>query len=338
MNMADVIGRHLVQDNLFTSDDNMFISKSPFSAFGSNETDELVFKGRTTYMNPEHIALQVQMGYLRVRDEDTLDLKILIALDELEFATSRMITIYLNLKGIDIHQKKVQNRLIYMTRLKVLSSYEFVSKDENGVQRRCHASIYFLDAASVFIMKSQDINISYKFDKLAVSLKSKDGIKKTLARNQLMLKYIQEITNISFVKKKPEYSLPNNKKYIPSLQIVIDYENTNHHLFFEVVRSFKGWEENIRNKLENAKLFIETFKANALMPQLPIIVLVGEDDKHSFEIMKFMMTSKLIPNSYNYIFTTDNRVMTNKVNNSLFRFAVEENKANIRTLNIEMFK
>lgn len=335
MHKSDIIGRHLVQDNLFTSDDNMFISKSPFSAFENNELDELVYKGRTSYMNAEHIALQVQMGYLRVRDDDTLDLEILIALDELEFATSRMITIYLNLRGVDIHQRKVQNRLVYMNKLKVLSSYEFVSRDKDGVQRRSHASIYFLDAASIFILKSQDVKTSFK---LETALKSKKGIKKILARNQLMLKYVQEIKNIKYTKNNPIYKLPNSDIYSPNLQIVFDYKDKNQHMFFEIVRSFEGWEQKIISKLDKAKLFIESFKPSATIPLPPTIVLVGEDDKHSFDIMKFILINELTPLNYHFIFTTDNRIMTSQINNSMFRFAVEDNKASIRTLNMELFE
>lgn len=335
MKATDIIGRHLVQDNLFTSDKDIFISKSPYSAFENKESDELVFKGRTDFVNPELIAMQVQKGYLRIKDEDTTDLSILLALDELEFASSRMITIYLNLTGIDIHQRKVQDRLTYMSRLKVLSSYEFVSKDKNGVQKRSHSSIYFLDAASIILLRSQDIWTSFK---LETALKSKKGIKEVLARNQLMLKYVQDIKNINYTTNNPIYKLPSSEVYRPNLQIVFDHEGKNQHLFFEVARTFEGWEKKIIGKLERAKLFIENFETSNSIPQAPIIVIIAENDQHSFDIMKLIISLNLTPENYNYIFTTDGRTLTSQIDNSIFRFVVSDNKASIRTLNMTLFQ
>lgn len=335
MKISDIIGRHLVQDNLFTSDKNIFVSKSPYSAFENKESEELIFKGRTDFVNPELIAMQVQKGYLKIKDEETIDLSILIALDELEFASSRMITIYLNLTGIDIHQRKIQNRLTYMSRLKVLSSYEFASKDKNGVQRRSHSSIYFLDAASIILLRSQDIWTTFK---LETALKSKKGIKEVLARNQLVLKYLQEINNIKYTTNNPIYKLHNGLVYRPHVQIVFEHEDKNQHIFFEVARSFEGWQKKIISKLEKAKLFIESYEPSNSIPQTPIIVIIAENDQHSFDIMKLIISLDLIPENYNYIFTTDGRTITNQIDNSIFRFVVSDNKASIRTLNMTLFQ
>lgn len=335
MHKSQIIGRDRVQEALFTTDNKITVSKSPFSAFESNEESELVFKGRTTYMNTEHIILQVNNGNLKIKDEDTTDLEILKALDELEFATSRMITIYLNLIGTYISQEKVQKRLYTMNKLRVLSCYEFRSKDKNGNEKYSHASVYFLDVASLFLLKSQGITTKYK---LETTLKSKTGIKEVLSRNQLMLIYAENIKNINYTKNNPIYTLPNGDKYIPGLQIVLDYKDKMHHMIFEIIRSFDGWEQKIVEQLYKYKYFIETFKPSKTINEPPRMVLVAEDDHHAFNVMKLILENNLVVQSNPYYYTTDNRLITSDIVNSLFRFVIEDNVAKAKILTIDLFE
>ncbi|MCK9470661.1 MAG: hypothetical protein M0Q88_02780 [Bacilli bacterium] len=334
MDKSEINGRDLVKNSLLINDEDIVISKSPFSAFENIESEELVYKGSTTYMNAEHITLQVHMGYLKVKDDDTIDLEILKALDELEFAISRMITIYLNLKGIDIHQKKVQKRLSYLNRLRIISSYELKSTDKDGNIKKSPTPIYFLDKASVFILKSQGIKTNYR---LETALKSKNGIKEILSRNQLMLKYTSTIKNINFTKNNPTYKLQNGNEYQPHLQIVFDNKGKNQYILFEFIRSYDGWQDKLINKLDKCKYVIESFTPSKTIPSVPLVILVAEDDKHALDIMKLIIKNDLTIKNSPYLFTTDNRTLTSPLNQSIFRFGVEDNKPVIKTLSIELF-
>ncbi|MCQ4924823.1 hypothetical protein NE686_17105 [Tissierella carlieri] len=334
MQKSQIVGRDKVQDSLFTTNKDITVSKSPFSAFESNEESELVLKGRTTYMNAEQIALQVNNGYLKIKDEDTTDLEILKALVELEFATSRMITIYLNLTGTYIHQEKIQTRLKSMTKLKVLSCYEFKSKGKDGKEKYSHASVYFLDIASVYLLKSQGINTSFKLETV---LKSKNGIKEILARNQLMLIYVERIKNINYTRNNPLFKVRNGEDYQPHLEIAFDFKGTMHYMLFEIIRSYDGWRKNIVKKLYSYKLFIENFTPSKRITQLPNIVLVAEDDLHAYDVMNLILENDLMIENGQYLFSTDNRLVTSDVVNSMFRISFEDEDFKTIVLKIALF-
>ena len=104
MQSSNIINRKKVFKNLYTSDSDIFVSKSPFSAFENKEDEELVYRGRTSPISMEHIMMNVKLGYVKLED-DGMNLEILKSLNELYYATSRMVTIYLNLLGIDVKQK-----------------------------------------------------------------------------------------------------------------------------------------------------------------------------------------------------------------------------------------
>lgn len=334
MHKLEVVNRSCIDDNLFTKDNEIFISKSPFSAFENIEADELVFRGKKTFVNVERIMLQVQMGYIKIKDGDTIDLEILKALNELEFATSRMVTVYLNLKGIDVHQKQISKRLRYLNNQRVLSSYEFKSKDQDGNERISPVPIFYLDTIASVLLRSQDI--PSRFD-LETALRSKDGIKETLARNQLMLIYWTKITNIEYSKNNPSYNLRDGSMLEPHLQVVLDYEQKNHHMFFEVVRSFEGWENKLLNRLDKYTLFYEQFSPSKTIPFAPLFVFLAEDDVHAVSTMKLILNNDIVFKNQEFIFTTDTRILGDSFSKSLFRFTLEGNVAHLTTVTNSLF-
>lgn len=336
MQGSQIIGRNNVKNALLTNNDEIIVSKSPFSAFSTKEEDEIVFKGNKGFMNPELIALHVEEGILKIHDDDNIDLEILKSLIELQYANSRMITMYLNLLGINVNQTKVKKRLKYMnSSVKIISAKEFRSKNKEGKVISSPTSIYYLNKASIIILESQEIKISYD---LQIALKSKNGIKEILARNQFMLEYALNVKNIKYTKFNPIHKLKNGEEYSPNLQIAIDYKEKTQHMMFEVVRGFDGWEKKLIDKLELCKHFIESFIPSKTMGESPLVIIAAEDDHHAFAIMKLLLANDLIVKSNPYLFTTDNRIITSKINNSIFRFAIENNKATAKILDIEMFK
>lgn len=334
MHKSEIVGRDLVDRNVFVNNDEIFVSKSPFSAFEEHEKDELVFKGSKDFFKSEQIILKVQNGQIKIKDDDSIDLDILIAIDELEFATSRMIAIYLNLKGISIKQKTIQNRLRVLNNSKIISAYELRSIDSDGNEKTFCGSIYCLDIGSSLIFRSQGIKSPFRAE---LALKPKKYVKEILARNQLMLTYIQEIKNILYTKNNPFYSLSTGKQLIPHLQIVFEYQRTKQHMFFEVIRSFTGWKDKLLEQIFNYKTFLEEFQPSKAIPNIPIVVLVAEDDKHAFNILKVIMENNLLAKNYSYLFTTDTRILTQEIHKSIFNFLIEEDVAKIQILNTELF-
>lgn len=324
MQSSEIVNRGPMSHRIFTGNDQIEVSKSPYAAYENSEEQEVVFKGKQVFVNIEKIILHAQMGNLKIKDDDNIDLEILKSLIELEFGTSRMITQYLYIKGIDISQKVIQKRLVYLSKIKAVSAYEFRSKDKQGNIRRSHTSVYFLDTASEFILKSQKIAI-YP-ENLNGPLKSKSGVKEALSRNQLMLSYISMVKNIDFAKISPTYKLTTGETLIPDLLISFDNKGKSEYFFFEVVRSFAGWEKRLLEKQSLYKKFIEGFKPSKKIPNVPQLILVAEDDVHAFKIFKTMLMNDCMPENQQYIYTTDNRVISDRIHdNGLFVFKLQEN-------------
>lgn len=337
MHKSEIVNRGPANDNLFIVNKNINVSKSPYAAYEDKEEEELVYKGKRQYVNIENIILQAQIGNLKIRDDDNIDLEILKTLMELEFATSRMITNYLYIKGFDKHQKEIQKRLIYLSKIKAVSAYEFRSKDKDGNERRSHTSIYYLDSGSEFILKSQSIQISK--DNLNASLKSKCGIKEALSRNQLMLSYVSHIENIEFTKISPTYKLAGGENLIPDLLMVFNKDNKKEYFFFEVIRAYSGWQNKMIQKQMQYKQFIEGFNPSKTIQTVPQLIIVGEDDVHAFDIFKTLLLNDCIPKNQRYIFTTDNRVLSEKIkDNGLFIFDLKENnEVHLNIINPKLF-
>lgn len=333
MQGLDIINREKVYKNLYTTDDDIFISKSPFSAFENKEDEELVYRGRTSPISMEHIMMNVKSGFVKL-EGDGIDLEVLKALNELGYATSRMVTIYLNLLGIDAKQEKVHKRLRYLNRIKILSSYEFQSKDEDGNIKKSHVPVYFLDKGGVTILNSWEIPCYWD---IGDTIRPKHGIKEILARNQLMLTYLVRIKNIEYTKIQPMYRLPNNEKFYPDLQIVFNSNNGLQHLFFEIVRTFNGWKSKLIRRLEQYKLFYENFAPSKTIPNVPILIIVSENDPHSYNILKVIAQNQLIIPQIEYLFTTDTRVISSEINRSIVKFEPNDDEISIIVLNFSLF-
>lgn len=337
MQGSDIVNREEVYNALYTPDDKIFVSKSPFSAYENREDEELVYRGRKTNISMEHIMMQVKLGYVKI-EGDTIDLEILKVLNELEYATSRMVTIYLNLIGIKISQEKVHKRLRYLNKIKIISSYEFQSKDEDGNIRKSQVPTYFLDRAGVEILKSRDIPCYWE---LKDTIKPKHGIKEILSRNQLMLTYLVKIKNIEYTKIKPMYKLYDGEQFFPELQIVFTNpkNNISQHIFFETVRTFDGWERKLVNKLRQYEKFYEYFKPSNKIPSIPLLVFVSENDPHSYKILSVIAKNDIrLKGLEDYLFTTDTRVITDEINRSIVRFKVIDNDSlEIEALNFNLF-
>ena len=333
MQGTDIVNRERVYRNLYTADGDIFVSKSPFSAFENKEDEELVYRGRTSPISMEHIMMNVKSGFVKL-EGDGIDLEILKCLNELEYATSRMVTIYLNLIGIDVKQNKVHKRLRYLNKIKILSSYEFQSKDEDGNVRRSHVPVYFLDRGGTMILNSWEIPCYWD---IGDTIKPKHGIKEILARNQLMLTYLIKIKNIEYTKIQPMYKLSNDERLHPDLQIVFNTDKGPQHLFFEIVRTFNGWENKLIRRLEQFKIFYDDFKPSKTIPNTPILIFVAENDPHSYNILKTIATNQIVIPGIEYLFTTDTRVISRDINRSIVKFELKDNEVSIIVLDFSIF-
>lgn len=335
MQGSDIINREAVYKNLFTADGDIFVSKSPFSAYENKEDEELVCRNSNNpYINMEHVIMNIRSGFIKLEGEDNIDLEILKSLNELGYATSRMITIYLNLLGSDIKQRKIHKRLRYLSRFKIVSSYEFQSKDKDGNIKKSHTPAYFLDENGIMILNNWRIPCYWN---LWDTVGPKYGIKEALSRNQLMLTYLIKIKNIEYTRINPMYELVVKERFFPNLQIVFNSENGQQHLFFEIVRTFNGWENQLIEKLKQYKIFYENFTPSKTIPKTPILIIVSEDDPHSYNILKEIAANQISIPEIEYLFTTDARIISEQINKSITKFEFKEDEVNIVVLNFNLF-
>lgn len=314
--------------NLFVEDSQIQVSKSPFSAY---EGERKKFDGRLNSISLDHIMIKVKR-----EDVFGVDFDILEAVSELEFSTSRMITQYLNLKGINIQQDKVQNRLNFMNRLTLVSRYKIVN-DEAETNTR----IYCLERVGKYLLLSREIPCSWVATDSARPLPI---MKRILARNQVLLTYRSRLGNVGSYAKNPVFkNVVTNKDFKPDLLLILtDAEGVNKPFVFVVTRSYDGFMEKTVNDLAAYCEFVENFSPTPDMLEPPQLIIVGEDDKHLFEVFKQVLTHKLQAADREFLYTSDLRVICGELNRSLIKFTlIKENekiKPKIVELNSELLK
>ncbi len=313
---------------LFVEDTDILVTKSPFSAY---EGERKKFDGRLNGISLDHIMIKVKR-----EDVFGVDFDILEAISELEFATSRMITQYLNLKGIKIEQGKVQNRLNFLNKLTIISRYKIVN-DESETNTR----IYCLERVGKYLLISRDIPCKWVATDSARPLSM---MKRILARNQVILTYKSRVDNIEKYTVNPIHKIrATNKDLKTDLQIVFNnHQGMNETYLFEVARSYEGCLEKTVETLKTYKEYVDYFSPTPTMTEPPRLILVGEDDKHLFEIFKQVLTHKIQPSNRDFLYTSDLRVIGGELSRSLIQFTiVKENnkfKPKIQELNFDLLK
>jgi len=293
--------------NLFVEDKDIVVSKSPFSTY---EGEKRKFDGRKTNISTDHIMIKVKR-----EDVFGVDYDIIKAIYDLHFSTSRMITQHLNLKGIDIDQSKVQNRLNFLNRLNIISRYKIVN-DETVANTR----FYCLENMGRVLLLSRDYKCHWKQTDSAVDLKK---MKTVLARNQVLLTYRKKLKSIESYRDSD--ILDGNIN--PDLEIIINGKNDKKNkMWFVVERSYEGWEDNIERKLRFFKSYLDNYKPKQGFTSPPAVVIVGEDDRHLFEVFKIILKEKLNPVESFFLYTSDLRVISKDIDKSLIEFTLEKDK------------
>lgn len=316
-----------MEGNLLVQDEEILVSKSPFSAFPA---EKMIYDGRISPISIEHIMLKVKRGHVY-----GADFVILEALSELEFATSRMVTQYLNLKNIDISQSKVSNRLKFMNKTNIISRFKFES-DEG----KLNVKAYCLERAGKYLLLSRNYKCYWK---MTDNTRPIQVVKKILARNQVLLSYRTKIPNVLRYSINPRFKLlKSNSFFNPSLKVDLKHGEEQEYILFEIFRGYDGFEDEIGKKMKQYEEFYEYFTPTVDLPRPPQLIIVGEDDKHLFEIFKILFKKNLKLKDVSYIYTTDLRVLDVELNKSVVQFTFigedGKKKAKIKVLDYTVLK
>lgn len=337
--------------NLFVEDSEIRVAKSPFSAYPG---EVKVYDGRLKKLDEWYVLTAVNRG-----DITGIDFEIMEAVAELEFATSRMVTQYLNLKNINAEQGAVSNRLKYMTKLTLLTRFKIIKdyKDsEDSIDKTEYDEENELDVEEK--ADSKDVNTRYfcldiRGNKLLRSREKEpvwmstdntrpiDIMKRILARNQVLLTLRKNLNNVEKYVKNPKLRNIFNETVRSDLSVTLKNASGNSEgLIFEIVRNYDGCMERALDHLAILNTYIENFSPmpNLLTP--PKVIVVGEDDRHLFEIYKNMIARKISPSFVS--FTSDLRLISKELSQSLIQFNIVlhegKNKPKITELDFELFK
>lgn len=314
--------------SLYTQDSEINVAKSPFAAY---ELERAIFDGKDKPTSKEQI-----MSYVYRNLITPIDYVIIYAVYQLGFATSRMVTQFLELNGIGIEQAKVRNRLQFFNKHKIISRYKFAN-EEKEVKFRA----YFLEQTGKILLISRNYDCDWKYTD---NLKDLSEIKGILARNQVLLKIRRDIKNLGSYSVEQGFRLARTGKYLkPHLKIELNVEGKSEFLLFEVVRSFEGYKEKFVDRLSQYQEYYEYFQPSEQMLNPPRLIIVGEDDKHCFELYKVMLKSNIsLKNIPNYIFTSELRTIQYDINKCFIKFEIiMENgkaKSKMTELNFPAFK
>lgn len=308
--------------NLLTPDDKVKVVKSPFSAY---ENEKYKFDGQVSNVRLDDIMTKVKRNHIVA-----VDFVILEAVSELEFATSRMVTKYLEIRGIeDMTQDKVHKRLKFLNKCKVVSRYYFTN-DESET----NVKIYCLERHGKTLLLGRNYPCKWKpTDSIRI-----ESMKQILARNQVLLAFRQKAKNIKEFEINPPIKLLNSASiFNPSLGITLNLVDKQEKILFEVVRSYDNYIETFISRLRLYEEYYSCFMPSSDNTIPAKFIIVGEDDKHLFEIFKAILKSGIKLKDMEIVYTHDLRILDNEINKSFIRFEiVTENgksKAKITELN-----
>lgn len=313
--------------NLLTPDDKVKVVKSPFSAY---ENENYKFDGQVSNVRLDDIMTKVKRNHIIA-----IDFVILEAVSELEFATSRMVTKYLELRGVeDMTQDKVHKRLKFLNKCKVVSRYYFTN-DESDT----NVKIYCLERHGKTLLLGRNYPCKWKpTDSIRI-----ESMKQILARNQVLLAFREKVKNLKEFEINPSIKLLQTATtFKPSLSITLDLIDKKEEILFEVVRSYDNYIETFISKMKSYEEYYNNFIPNSDKLEPAKFIIVGEDDKHLFEIFKSIFKAEIKLNQMEIVYTHDLRILDSELSRSFIRFdLVNENgrnKAKITELNYSAIK
>jgi hypothetical protein len=314
---------------LMTNDEQIKVTKSPFAAY---ENESAKYDGQLKNVRFDDVATLVKRNHIIA-----VDFVILEAVAELEFATSRMVTQFLNMRNIEIEQERVHNRLKFLNKHKVVQRYYF-STPESDTNTR----IYCLEKHGKTLLLGRNYPCRWKpTDSLRV-----DTMKEILSRNQILMAFREKVSNLSVYDTTPSVKLLKTTNYFkPHLKVVLDLKGKKEEIFFEVVRSYENYANNFIERLKQYQEYYEYWQPSAEVTEPPKFIILAEDSKHAFAIYKTILQANISLKNMGFIFNCDTRIFDRSFNESFFKFDLKnengKSKAVITELNyasIELIK
>ena len=301
--------------------------KAEVSPFAIREGEIKVFDGKDGYVSMNQIINKINLGHIT-----DIHFQILEIVNEFEFITSRQIYKLLQIKGIEIKsQDKLNKKLEQLIKTKILTRYYFHSEDGKGIYR-----IYCLEKMGKYLLNSRDIECKWQ---PTDNVKPVALIKKRLAGNQTLLAYLRKVKAFDSYVVKPQLTAKTLAKPFKASggSVKLTKNNKSISFLFEVVRREEDWKNKLTEKMRLYQDFYDNFvPGDSGFPIMPQLIFVCEDEKHTAETFKLIVTKGLEISKIKLYFTTDLRQNKESLEDTLIEFKLDENTNKYKVANVEL--
>lgn len=301
--------------------------KAEVSPFAIREGEIKVFDGKDGYVSMNQIINKINLGHIT-----DIHFQILEIVNEFEFITSRQIYKLLQIKGIEIKsQDKLNKKLEQLIKTKILTRYYFHSEDGKGIYR-----IYCLEKMGKYLLNSRDIECKWQ---PTDNVKPVALIKKRLAGNQTLLAYLRKVKAFDSYVVKPQLTAKTLAKPFKASggSVKLTKNNKSISFLFEVVRREEDWKNKLVEKMRLYQDFYDNFvPGDSGFPIMPQLIFVCEDEKHTAETFKLIVTKGLEISKIKLYFTTDLRQNKESLEDTLIEFKLDENTNKYKVANVEL--
>ena len=301
--------------------------KAVVSPFAIREGEIKVFDGKDGYVSMNQIIHKINIGHI-----NDIHFKVLELVNEFEFITSRQIMQLLEWKGVEVgSQDKLNNKLEQLVKSKILTRYYFTSEEGKGIYR-----IYCLEKMGKYLLNSKEIECKWQ---QTDNVKPVPMIKKRLAGNQTLIAYLRKVKAFDSYVVKPTLNAKISGKVFKSTggSVKLSKNNKSITFLFEVIRREADWQKKLVDKISMYKEFYENFiQGDSGFSNLPQLILICEDDKHTAETFKEIVKNKLEIPQIKLYFTTDLRQNSESLENTLIEFRVDEETKKYKMFNVEV--
>jgi len=301
--------------------------KAQVSPFAIRKGEIKTFDGKDGYVSMNQIVHKINTGHIT-----DIHFAILELVNEFEFITSRQLYQMLEWKGIDPKsQDKLNNKLDQLVKSKILTRYYFTSEEGKGIYR-----IYCLEKMGKYLLTSKEIECKWQ---QTDNVKPVPMIKKRLAGNQTLIAYLRKVKAFDSYTVKPALNAKISGKVFKATggSVKLSKNNKSITFLFEVIRREPDWQKKLADKMAMYKEFYENFvQGDSGFSNLPQLILVCEDDKHTAETFKEIVKNKLEIPQIKLYFTTDLRQNSETLENTLIEFKIDEETKKYKMFNVEV--
>ena len=296
--------------------------KTTISPFAIREGEIKTFDGKDGYVSINQIINKINLGHIT-----DIHFQILELVNEYEFITSRQIFQLLHYKGIEIKsQDKLNTRLDQLVKMKIVTRYYFTTEDGKGIYR-----IYCLEKMGKYLLDSREKECKWQ---PTDNTKPVALIKKRLAGNQAIIAYMRKAKNYDSHKIKPTLQAKMlGKTFKANGEVVLNVKDKVVSLIFECVRRDQDWENKFLDRIKLYDNFVPFDCGYQIPPQL---IIVCEDDKHTVETYKVIITNKLDVSKFKIYYTTDLKQNALSLDKSLMEFSYDENTGKFKANNVQI--